>query len=496
MQCSHLLLSGMCLALFTQPRLVHFQNFGFFTLDRPTLIYHQIEYSRASFTLTIPSYRATIPRFTKIEDMIKELDIPILYQTDEPLTSRQILLRSLLVDFQDSYFAFKEKLYELFQYKAKDPPIDTYPCHGNFSSILNDLRIELLERNIETYLSEIPENVTYADLVSSTDVFLILEELYRTLLGLMQTHHYNVNSILESVQALSRGEVSPYLFDLLKQTPCHAANPHPDFLLYNDCSFSSYSITCQLVVENPTKAEKIGKIMPIPYNGYEISNLQNVYLNFSSEKLVSLFCQHKMFLTFNCHRHPVQDTPCVTALNSNHFPSIVQSCYFQPSSIQTPTLTRSGILIPYSANISVYLQKNETRPNDLTYWNIFKDRKAPVLINSPYNMTIKDDIFTYTFKQFGTDLTLLTTAYTDEDLEMLTDYIHNFMDNLFPVTNENILILTQIGVSGLVFLFASLFCVYCVKFRRKTRILDELRPRDHKKIFKSKQLRKFASTSH
>ena len=385
--------------------------------------------------------------------------------------------------------AYKEKIYELLEYRSNDTAIKTFPCHADFDNIMPELRIQLLAKNIDTYIKDIPQTATFEDTTSYTENFKTIERIYRTLEDSMQTYHYTADQLLDSVQSLSKGEISNYLFNLLKQTKCHVANPFPDFLLYKDCSFYNKNVTCQIVVENPTVREKVGKIIPVPYKGYEIANLEHAYLNLTSKKLIHLTCKHNQLLMYNCHKKSDSLTPCLTALTNNQFSKILQECTFKFSSLQTPVLTTNGLLVPYSKNISVYIMKNASNPENLTKWDIFRDTQSPVLINSMYNMSLYDDIFQYMYKQFNSVSNIIFTAYTNAELDEMTEYV----ETIFPLTNENILIISQIGLSVFVFLLGSLSCVYCIKFRSQSRLLSYFKTKSSPPIYKTKRLRKFAT---
>ena len=260
-------------------------------------------------------------------------------------------------------------------------------------------------------------------------------------------------------------------------------------MIYKDCAFYEKNVTCQIVVENPTHKEKLGKIIPVPYRGYEVANLQNVYLNLSSHALVRLTCKHDEFLSYNCHEHPTDSTPCLNALTRNKFEQILNECSFQPSTLETPVLTSNGLLVPYSENISAFIEKNSSESKNLTEWDIFQNTRAPVLINSMYNMSILDNSFTYVYKNFSIASKIIFTAYTAEELDSMVDYI----ETIFPLTYENILIMTQFGTAILVVLFASFCCFYCFKLRSKTKLLSYFNKKNTASIYKSKRLRKFAS---
>ena len=461
----------------TYQRSVNAHMLGFYEVMGAVHIYHHLQHETISFTFEIPDavksapYRARIDQFLEI--------FPTLKNNNEPNVR---LYRTELAFILETKNDLDLKLIEISEYIGIDSKLEKAQCHVDFKSQVGFKHMQLLATNIEAFRKQITKEITVASLEkqeSFTETYGILKNILESL----QIYYEAANQYLKSLEQISKGKISADTFDLLKQSDCLKSNPHLDSMQIRECSSLLDKITCILDIETPYEQEKFGKILPIPYFGYEISNFDNTYMSFKTNELVEIKCKHDDYALSNCKIFD-DNKNCYAALKSEKMDIIIKDCSFRKAALFTPTKVRSGVLIPQIENITIHFSNEDQGIME----NVtMTDLSPPLLVSSNESLIVKDLNFTYIFKFVGDTNKIETTKFSEKDLDLLATHLSIW----HWLTYENIMIMVQATIALIAAMLVTVTTVICRRFYKAKKELHRYVPKNPKGKIYSQTLRHF-----
>ena len=459
------------------------------TESKPVYLYTLINIQKVSFTFDIPEFSSQSQTFENILDIHQKLN----HSAVSGISDNMIILNKLLADIESTFKSTIIKLGEIEQYRnsdcTKNKPIKTAVCHQEFRNMIGAHTLIAYEKQITQIQTEIQKAMTTKELnTPGSRHYIEYRKNLQEALDITEVLYNVVDTYLVGLQSLSRLQLNEQQFGLLKEAECLKANPNLEYFEVSECEFCTDTVTCSVTITTPRQRQKLSKLIAIPYFDYELK-LNKIYKNHSSNEWVKLDCTNQQRIFTNC-RSSRFNPECQLAIEYGQLSNIFNTCKFQESSTQVPTLTEQGILIPNSS-FEVYVIKDD-KDKMGTKIDILQPYSLPVIIASKEKIKIKDDQFTFLFDRTSKIDKIYKPKYTTKEIEE----IRVFVDSPILINDKLIFILTQAAYSSVIFILVSITIMLCTKVYKNQRLIKMFRDNMPSRKMYSKHLTKFMNTTN